>query len=241
MKIMSPAEANKFFAEWSIYDEILARNYMHHDDIYRDVREFFAERYANRPFAILDLGCGSARHLTQALHGRSVYRYVGYDLSEIALAHAQRNLVGVNCLVELHRGDLLEGLRATNEKFDIVFTSFALHHLASSEKASFFRMACERLTDNGILLLIDTMRAEGEDRELYLERYCAWLRSRCATLSVGALDLLCDHIRNCDFPETTGELDRMATEAGFRAHLELNPYRWHHAWCFDKAGLSVRE
>jgi SAM-dependent methyltransferase len=101
--------ANNFFDEWSIYDQVLDHNYMYHDEIYGDVRRILADRYETRPFMLLDLGCGSARHLARALQGRPVSRYVGYDLSDVALAHARRNLTGLGCPVDLRRGDLLGG------------------------------------------------------------------------------------------------------------------------------------
>src|SRR5687767_14511808 len=57
--------ASDFFDEWSIYDQILTHNYMYHDDIFADVRRFLADRYGDEPFNIIDLGCGSARHLAR--------------------------------------------------------------------------------------------------------------------------------------------------------------------------------
>ena len=232
--------ANNFFDEWSVYDQVLDNNYMHHDEIFRDVGRFFAERFDDRPFTLLDLGCGSARHLAQALKGRSIIRYVGYDLSDVALAHAARNLNGLGCPVELHQGELLQGLRASSEEFDVIFTSFALHHLASAEKELFFQSAYERLRKDGILLLIDTMREEGEERPVYLDRYCVWLRSTCGTLAPAALDLLCAHIRSCDFPETRLTLGAMATRAGFGRGVEITRIGWHHTWCFDRAAPGFR-
>jgi SAM-dependent methyltransferase len=235
MKNIEKDAADDFFHEWSIYDQVLDNNYMHHDEIYRDVQRFLADRYGDRPFALLDLGCGSARYLARALQGRSVRRYVGYDLADTALAEAARNLAGLDCPVELHKGDLLSGLRARGEKFDVVFTSFALHHLAFGEKSVFFQSAYQQLNEDGVLLFIDTMRDDDEDRELYLDRYCAWLRSRCKTLSVAGLDLLCAHIRSSDFPETTTVVQEMATAAGFSRHVEMNRFGWHHTWCFHTA------
>ena len=226
--------ADNFFDEWSVYDQVLDHNYMHHDEIYRDVQRFFADEFGDRPFTLLDLGCGSARHLGRAIKGRSIGRYVGYDLSDVALAHAKPNLASMSCPVELHQGDLLEGLRASGEKFDVIFTSFALHHLASAEKELFFQSAHERLGKEGILLLIDTMREEGEERPVYLDRYFAWLRSACETLSPAALDLLCDHIRGNDFPETVATLSAMATRTGFDRGVEITRIGWHHAWCFAR-------
>jgi SAM-dependent methyltransferase len=229
------AVVNNFFDEWSIYDQVLDHDYMHHDEIYRDVERILADRYEKRSFSILDLGCGSARHLARALKGRSVSRYVGYDLSDVALAHAAHNLTGSGCAFELRQGDLLDGVTAGGEKFDVVFTSFALHHLAYAEKSTFFQSAYRRLNEDGMLLLIDTARDDGEDRAIYLDRYCAWLRSRCETLSPEGLDLLCTHIRSNDFPETTGALKALGTGAGFGRPAEINRFRWHHTWCFNKA------
>jgi SAM-dependent methyltransferase len=227
---------NNFFDEWSIYDQVLDHNYMYHDEIYGNVRRILADRYETRPFLLLGLVGGSTRRWPRALQGRSVSRYVGYDLSDVALAHARRNLTGLGCPVELHRGDLLESLRIDGEKFDVVFTSFALHHLAAAQKSTFFQLAYSRLNQDGILLLIDTVRDDGEDRKLYLDRYCAWLRSEFKTLSPDALDLLCDHIRSNDFPETLAALDAMATRAGFSTHVEINRFRWHHTCLFARSG-----
>jgi len=238
MKTIEKNAADDFFHEWSIYDQVLDHNYMHHDEIYSDVQRFLADRYGHRPFALVDLGCGSARHLARALQGLSVSRYFGYDLADTALAEAARNLAGFDFPVELHKGDLLSGLKARGEKFDVVFTSFALHHLASGEKSVFFQSAYQRLDEDGVLLFIDTMREDDEDRGLYLDRYCAWLRSRCKTLSAEALDLPCAHIRSSDFPETTTVVQEMAMAAGFRRRVEMNRFGWHHTWCFHRAGGS---
>ena len=232
--------ADNFFDEWSVYDQVLDHNYMDHDEIFRDVQLFLAARFDDQPFTLLDLGCGSARHLAQAIKGRSVRRYVGYDLSDVALAHAKQNLTSLGCPVELRQGDLLEGLRASGEKFDVFFTSFALHHLASAEKEIFFQSAYDRLRQDGFLLLIDTMREEGEERPVYLDHYCAWLRSKCETLAPAALDLLCDHIRGNDFPETTATLSAMARRAGFSRGMEIVRIGWHHTWCFDRAAPGFR-
>ncbi len=236
---MAKASATELFDEWSIYDKVLDHNYMFHDEIYHDVQRVLADHYDKRPFTILDLGCGSARHLGQALQGCSVGRYVGYDLSDVALAHAAPNLAGLGCPIELHQGDLLESLKASGERFDLIFSSFALHHLVSADKAVFFRLAYERINENGMLLMVDVMREEDEDPEVYLDRYCGWLRSEWKTLSPEALDAFCDHIRNNDFAETASEFHAMATYAGFSRWREINRFRWHHTWCFEKSQSRI--
>src|SRR5262245_66690454 len=82
MRTSEKNAADDFFHEWSIYDQVLDHNYMHHDEIYRDVQQFLADRYGHRPFALLDLGCGRVRNLARGRHrtlfGRFVVSDVGY-------------------------------------------------------------------------------------------------------------------------------------------------------------------
>lgn len=231
---MNQAIVKNFFDNWSIYDKVLAHNYMYHGDIYRDVQHFITSHYADRPFALFDLGCGSALHLAHALKNSPICRYRGYDLSDLALAQAARNLAGLGCPIELHQGDLLEGLRASREKFDLIFSSFALHHLVSTDKTAFFQLAYSCLNENGRLLLIDVMREEDEGQALYLARYCGWLRSAWKALQPEELDAICEHIGNHDFPETASTLAAMAADAGFDRGIEINRFRWHHTFCFKK-------
>jgi cyclopropane fatty-acyl-phospholipid synthase-like methyltransferase len=230
---VAKSEAN-FFDAWATYEEVLDRNYMFHDEIYRGVQDFLAKRFGNRLFTILDLGCGSARHFARALRNRSVGTYVGYDLSAEALREAKENLAKIDCPVELRHGELLEGVRASDKPFDLIFSSFALHHLSSAEKAAFFQSAYSKLGGDGILLLIDTMREEDERREIYLDRYCAWMRAEWKALLPEAMDAFCDHVRNSDFPESPSTLQRMAAAAGFARGVEIDRFRSHHILCFEK-------
>jgi SAM-dependent methyltransferase len=234
MTISPKASPSDFFDEWFIYDQILIHNYMHHDEIFEDLRRFLAERYGKAPFSMIDLGCGSARHLARALEGRTLSGYTGYDLSDEALAHAKKNLDFLNCPVDLRRGDLLESVKNSAQNWDLVFSSFALHHLSSVQKADFLAAAFGRLNPKGICLVIDTMRDAGEDRSTYLDRYCAWLESRCEALSREQLAHVFAHIRAGDFPESQEDFANLATRAGFARKIEIIRYRWHHGWCLRK-------
>ncbi|MFO0892470.1 MAG: hypothetical protein U0790_25425 [Isosphaeraceae bacterium] len=62
--------ATEFFEAWSLYDQLLDHNYMYHDELFAGVHSILAERFGDRPIAVLDLGCGSARHAASALAGR---------------------------------------------------------------------------------------------------------------------------------------------------------------------------
>lgn len=238
---MANAAAKEFFDEWSIYDAVLDRNYMFHDDLYRGVGRAVAGHFGARAFSVLDLGCGSARHLAAALRGRQLLRYVGYDLSDVALSHAGKNVAPLNCPVEFRRGDFLEGLSDGAEPFDLIFCGFSLHHLAAEETRKVFAAAHRRLASGGLLLVVDTMRQSDEDRERYLDRYCGWIRSEWKALSPAALDTVCGHVRQYDFPQTARELEARAAEAGFSRRREIDRFRWHRTWAFERDSARIRE
>ena len=222
-----------FFNAWEIYGEVVARNYMFHHELFAEVGRTVGELFPT-PFSVLDLGCGSARHISQALRGRNVSRYIGYDLSDVALAHARENLAPLNCLIELRHADFFTGLDDEPEQVDLVFSSFALHHLSGANKELFFRRTLRRLTENGRLLLIDVALAEGESRAGWLDRYCGWMRADWTGLPTEALEMAFGHIRENDFPESSATIHRMSGDAGFSQAKDLCQFYGHHAWLFSK-------
>jgi AdoMet dependent proline di-methyltransferase len=108
----------------------------------------------------------------------------------------------------------LAALAADTGLYDLVYTSFALHHLSTEQKAEFFRRVAQRLEKDGLLLLTDIVREEDESLPVYLRRYCDWLRSDWGALNVEEKASACDHILNNDRPETFSELRAQAQAAG---------------------------
>jgi SAM-dependent methyltransferase len=238
---MDTAIVQEFFNTWSIYDRVLDRNYMFHNELYQDVQRLLVHRYAERPFSLLDLGCGSARHLAPAIADTAIERYVGFDISDIAITQATRNLSSLNCSLELHQCDLLEGLHQLSseklnlEKFDTIFSSFALHHLSSTDKATFFKLTHQLLREDGVLILIDTIREEEESLDVYLDKYCGWIKSEWKAIPPEEIEAIFEHIRDHDFPETMSTLSRMAEQAGFKKCVTAQHFLWHRILCFEKS------
>jgi L-amino acid N-acyltransferase YncA len=106
--------------------------------------------------------------------------------------------------------------------------------LTAEEKAVFFEMAHRRLNTGGMLLIVDPARQEDEARPIYLDRYCGWIRAEWKAMPPAAVDAICDHIRNNDYPETARDLRAIAAESGFDRARELERFRWHHTWVFEK-------
>lgn len=235
---MNSSTVTRFFDAWSIYDLVLDRNYMYHNEIFHDVARMLREHFGRRSFSILDLGCGSARHLAAALRGLPVSRYVGCDLSAVALTHARENLRGLPGTVELRQANLLESLECADDPFDIVFSSFALHHLTTPDKELFFALANRGLTADGMILLIDTAAEEHEDRDSNLASYCQWITSDWSELPGEARQLIVDHILHSDYPEKGSTLHALAEKSGFPHRANVNQFGWHHTWRFQKEAAA---
>jgi cyclopropane fatty-acyl-phospholipid synthase-like methyltransferase len=220
---------------WDIYQKVVAADYMFHREIGADVRRELRARIAGQPFWFLDLGCGDAATLVPVLEGLAVARYKGVDLSETALALANKNLATLPCTVELIHGDLSTTLTEDTASYDVIYSSFALHHLPTHEKADFFHRAAQHLDGAALLLLVDVVRKEDESLQAYLSHYCDWLRSSWTSLDTHEMDLACDHVVNNDLPEPFTVLQAQALAAGFGKTRQVACYNWHQVLCVTRA------
>ena len=227
-------ENNIFFDSWTVYDQILDHNYMFHNELFEDLKKFLVGRFVNSPITVLDLGCGSARHFTDLLTHFMVVHYRGYDLSETALKFAKLNLMTLECPFELVQDDLLSGLKKQDKLYDVVFSSFACHHLNDTEKLHFFQMAHQCLAESGILVLIDVVRAEDESLGVYLDRYCDWLRSNWVGIHSEALEVACEHIYDNDLPDRISDLIDKGRVAGFQKCGMISNYQRHALLSFER-------
>ena len=68
------------------------------------------------------------------------------------------------------------------ETFDAVLASFALHHLTLEEKNDVIGWFYRTINAKGVVMLIDIVRPEEEDRAAYIGRYLADVRQRWSSL-----------------------------------------------------------
>ena len=236
---MSETSATAFFDTWQTYRKVVAANYMYHIEIQADIERLLRAQFAARQFSFLDLGCGDAATLAPLLAGMTVQRYKGVDLSETALALAAENLKFLSCPVELAHCDILAALEAETGHYDVVYTSFALHHLSTDQKAAFFRLVAQRLAKDGVLVLTDVVREDDESLPVYLRHYCDWLRRDWEGLDADEIAAICDHIENNDRPETLAELQSLAQAAGLTDATVVARYGWHRVLRFQCGGEKI--
>ena len=122
---------------------------------------------AERPLRALDLGVGTGYFVEKFLRrfpGAQVWAVDG-AAAMIDLARARLGPLAER--VHFVVGDFrnLSGLLPEGESFDVVFSSFALHHLARDAKEAVVRQARERLRTGGWFLNADIHVADSPEIE----------------------------------------------------------------------------
>lgn len=231
---MSDNSATAFFDTWQTYRKVVAANYMYHLEIKADIERMLRARFAGKPFSFLDLGCGDAATTAPLLHSMAVSHYKGVDLSEAALDLASQNLKVLSCPVELVHQDILSALAADTKTYDVIYSSFALHHLSSEEKGRFFQLVAQRLAPHGVFILTDVVREAEESLPVYLDHYCDWIRQDWHDLDASEVAAICTHVKENDRAETFADLRAAAQAAGLNDIAGVSGYRWHRVMRFQR-------
>jgi SAM-dependent methyltransferase len=152
---------------------------------------------------ILDLGAGDGHTLALLLGARPGARGVGLDFSEPMLGAARERFAG-NARVELVEHDLGRPLPELGA-FDLVVSSFAIHHLEDERKRALYAEAFELLEPGGVFANLEHVASPTErlhlaffeaidepienedpsDRTVDVETQLGWLRG------VGFADVDC--------------------------------------------------
>lgn len=228
-----------FRSSWSLYDAILAGNYMSHREIHTCVREVLMAQANHGRFDLLDLGCGNARLLADTLRTLTPRRYLGVDLSPSALAEAAQYLQGL-AHVELREQDLLAcALSEAAASTEVVYSGFAVHHLNTSDKQRLFHAVARLLQPAGSFLLVDVIREEGQSREQYLERYLRLMRTTWTDIEPSRLEEACQHVASFDYPEMLSTLTQMSVSSGLGEPRVLGQFGAHTVMNFRKTPETV--
>lgn len=226
-----------FNHNWQLYQKILQNNYMEHWEMYSILREFLIHQ-VQKPFQLLDLGCGDASITASALMGTSIQSYYGIDLSQAAIALAHDNLSAISCSKLLRIDDFTafvpQLVRAQQQRFDVILASFSLHHLDLKQKDNLIGQSFQLLNPGGVLLLIDLVRQPAEDRTTYIDRYIESVRHTWTAFTPQEVSSIQAHMTSSDFPETQETLRQLALEHGFSRSecLYRNQLEFWQLLCF---------
>lgn len=203
-----------FVRGWELYRQVIAHNYMRHAEMITTLRaECAADRRAG--LRVLELGCGDAHVVGQALAGWEGVRYTGVDLSARALAHARENLAGRDWELHLVTGEMFQSVQRLEGDFDLILAGYSLHHFPHARKGELLERLGQRLAPDGKLVAYDLHRREDESREAYLERLLADNRANWTAMTEAQMHDIHEHVRQNDYPESIGGMMGLATACGF--------------------------
>ena len=223
-----------FLKSWQVYQEIIARNYMFHQEISAAVHSKLHSFKRDKELHVLDLGCGDASMTLPILGSERIASYVGCDLSRPALHIADKQLDLQKIKHKLICADMLQVVKAqTSSSIDVVFSSYAIHHLSKIEKEHLISEIARVLSSGGCFVLIDIFLEPTEDRQRYMVNYMSTIQEKWTELSQDARDLVINHATAFDFPEHPSLFDIRCTEVGFSSGQQLAKHTWHEAWIFS--------
>jgi len=233
--------SNTMFDEWNLYARILANNYMRHRDIAAVVREHLA--VLDRSCRVLDLGCGDGWMARECLRNTRVLRFVGVDSSADAIARAQAcppaGCEPDNAGLDLHCEDVVTALPALPAgEFDLVLSSYCLHHFSQPRKREILRQIRRVLTADGSFIWTDLARHSQQTRDTYLQSVFHMIRQDYRTLGPEEIEETVAHIANSDYPEEEQWMLATARECGFALARALLRDEFYGSWAFVAAPVG---
>lgn len=231
---MTTNPAIQFFHVWDTYAKVVSGDYMFHQELGEAVSAVIGSRFADQSIRILDLGCGDAATFAPILQDLSIESYLGVDLSAAALTLAEKNLSFLKHPGEFQQADFMRALADAPQQ-DVIYISFALHHLQTFEKAEFFHQAAQKLSPGGLVVFVDVVREEGQDLEAYHRNYCDFVQTTMITLNKEERDAICAHISGNDYPDSHSVLCMHAKEAGLELVSTSIPQKWHQLIVFQRS------
>jgi len=113
-----------------------------------DALEVLCELLPPAVTRVLDIGTGDGSTLALVLSARPVAEGVGVDFGEEMVRRARERFAG-DARVAIERHDLDDPLPADLGEFDLVVSSFAIHHLAPVRQRALYAEVFDRLRPGG--------------------------------------------------------------------------------------------
>lgn len=234
-KIVDTPSVEVFLKSWNLYQEIIANNYMFHREISAAVQPQFLNFKADQSIRVIDLGSGDSSMVLPMLKPEKISSYIGCDLSQPALTIAQKTLDERLISHQLICDDMLNVItELPASSADIIFSSYALHHLNSTQKTKIINEISRVLAPEGRFILIDVFREASEDRAAYMRNYMSTLKREWVKLTPEAQTRIIEHATEFDFPEHAKFYQTTCRNAGLCDGIQFAKHTWHEVFVFNK-------
>jgi len=230
---MEQNPAKVFSENWSIYQKMIFHNYMHHAEFAGKTAALF-ETLSQKNLHILDIGCGDVAPLLPVLQQAHVASYTGYDLSTAGLQLAAEHLKAHSFSSALKNGDMLSLILEEENQFDVIHSSFAIHHLQDDKKRELLQACYNKLLPGGKMIYTDVFRQPHISRDQYIDDYFSYIKNDWHLLTAEEKQPIYEHVRQYDFPSDIQETIRWIQLPGFSVSDSYQPDHRHTMLVLEK-------
>lgn len=235
---MSPKHTHEvgayFNTNWQRYKDSVNKNMLYHLEMYTALNQFLQDHIGERPFSFVDIGCGDGSSIEPVLAEKSIQQYIGIDAAEDILEIAASNLERLNCEKKLILGDMIQAINQLPLPVDIIFSSYAIHHLSSQEKFDFIKACKDKLLPGGYFLMIDVIREENQTRDEWLDAMEARFTLFNPDLPQDDIKSRMIHPRAADYPENILTFETFSRDHEWRSFQILVKKNMYAFMVFEK-------
>jgi 2-polyprenyl-3-methyl-5-hydroxy-6-metoxy-1,4-benzoquinol methylase len=223
-----------FIRNWEIYQKVIKENYMRHKELGELAQKYLQDFSERTPIKMLDIGCGDAHQISEQLKSLNVAAYTGYDLSEQATQFAEQYFAGFENIIAFQIGKMEDLIKEDQTTYNVIYSSFAIHHLIDDKKAEIIKDCYNKLFEGGLFILIDIKRQPAQSINDYKASYTQWINTDWYALDKDEKNAIIDHLNTCDIPVENKTYTEYALRAGFSLLEEVNVDDRHALLAFVK-------
>ena len=207
--------ASEYFNKnWQRYQSALKNNTLYHREMLQALQQFLAGQIGSRPFSFGDVACGDSSMVAPVLAATSIKKYIGIDAAQDVLKIAENTLAAFTCEKELIADNMISALPRLSGPFDVIYTSYAVHHLARQEKENFIATCKEKLSPNGFLLMVDGVLKQNQTRNEWLDALKSRMLESNPEIDGDEINARMEHPHADDYPE---EIETFAQIARYQS------------------------
>lgn len=205
--------ASAYFNEnWQRYQISVKSNMLYHREMLAALRQFLATNRGTRTFSFVDVGCGDSSTVAPLFTDFAITKYIGIDAAADVLKMAANSLAHLECEKEFIADNMKRAIPRLASPVDIIFTSYAVHHLSFSDKFNFIESCKQKLNQNGFLLMVDGVLKANQTRDEWLNALQKRMETTIPDISPDEVAFRMQHPRLDDYPESIETFSNIAQQ-----------------------------
>lgn len=210
--------ASAYFNEnWQRYQSTVKNNTLYHREMLSALQQFLFANMGTRTFSFVDVGCGDSSTVAPILAEQAITKYIGIDAAEDVLKMAFTSLAHLKCEKEFIADNMTTAIPRLSSPVDIIFTSYAVHHLPLQDKFNFIENCKQKLNPNGFLLMVDGVLKKNQTRDEWLNALQERMEATIPEITSDEVAFRMQHPRVDDFPESIETFSNISQQQAWKS------------------------